>query len=252
MSPLRSSLAAGATAALLAVLPAFATEYGSGADDGDRQHVPIEVFDIFGTRHAGEQARDRDLRFVGEMTRHHQGAVEMAEMYLADPKGAHPALRDLAQGIIRNQRHEIAVLEVVRRHVEAGPAPVLRAAASVRLSRGVDGLEHVWRFVKSPPPSAADLWFSTGPNVSAFDVQFARPMIEHHRMALQMAMAYNTDPDGRSAVIGPLNYDMMLDQRAEIAFLEGLLDRYPGDVAAVEDDPRMTEIMRRSMAGMQH
>ena len=77
-------------------------------------------------------------------------------------------------------------------------------------------------------------------------------MIEHHQTAVQMAVAYNVDPNGRSAVLGPLNYDIILDQGAEIGFLESLLGRYPGEVRSVADDPRMMEAMHPSMAGMKH
>jgi hypothetical protein len=34
--------------------------------------------------------------------------------------------------------------------------------------------------------------------MSEFDVQFARPMIQHHSMAIEMARAYNRNPDGGS------------------------------------------------------
>lgn len=121
----------------------------------------------------------------------------------------------------------------------------------VSLSRGVDGLEHVWFFVRAPAPSVADLWLSPGLRASEFDVQFARPMIEHHSAALDMAMKYNTNPNGRNAVLGSMNTGIMVDQRYEIGFLQRLMARYPGNPAAVPDDPRMMEVMKASMSGME-
>jgi uncharacterized protein (DUF305 family) len=225
------------------------------ADPGDEAHVPIVVQDFFlvgNGRDGARRAMQADLTFARDMARHHQGAVEMASAYLDDPRGTNPVIRHLARAIIHNQAFEMAVLDVVRRHVEAGPTTITRLGPYqiVALRRGVDGLEHEWFFVEAPPPSVLDLWFSSGPRMSAFDVQFARPMIEHHSAALDMATAYNTNPDGGSSVLGPLNINILISQRYEIGLLRRLIAHYPGDPAMVPDDPRMMEIMHRSMGGM--
>jgi len=49
---------------------------------------------------------DRD--FAASMIPHHQGAIDMARVVLAH--GADPALRELAQGVIRDQEREIVQL----------------------------------------------------------------------------------------------------------------------------------------------
>lgn len=232
---------------------AQATEYI--ADSSDEEHIPIVVRDVFlvgNGRDGARRAMETDLRFAQDMARHHQGAVDMARAYLDDPRGTNSVIRHLAQAIIHNQAFEIAVLDVVRQHVEAGPTPLARLGAYqiVTLGRGVDGLEHEWFFVEAPPPSVLDLWFSPDSQSSTFDVQFARPMIEHHSAAIDMAMRYNTDPNGRSSVLGPLNIGIVVDQRYEIGLLRRVIARYPGDPAAVPDDPKMMEIMHRSMGDM--
>lgn len=66
-----------------------------------------------------------------------------------------------------------------------------------------------------------------------------------------MALRYNRNPDGGNSIIGPMNTGIMIDQEYEIGLMQQLLDRYPGDVDAVPDDPKMMELMQRSMSGMQ-
>lgn len=242
-------LAAGLALSLVASA-ASASEYI--ADSSDEEHIPVVIRDVFLSEDGARRAIEADLAFTRNMARHHQGAVDMANAYLRDPRGTNPVVQKLARAIVHNQAFEIAVLDVIRQHVEAGPQPVVRlgGARLVSLSRGIDGLEHQWMFVRAPAPSVADLWLSSS-RVSAFDVQFARPMIEHHSAALDMAMQYNTNPNGRSAVLGPMNTGIMVDQRYEIGFLRQLIARYPGDPTSVPDDPRMMEIMKASMSGME-
>lgn len=246
---MRRLVMAGVAAWALSGAPAAANEYIG--DPSESRHTPIAVRDVFAGEDGARRAMAADLDFARNMARHHQGAVDMAEAYLRDPRGTNPVVRRLARAIIHNQAFEIAVLDVVRRDVAAGPRPLpgLGRLGAVSLDRGVDGLEHRWMFVKAPPPGA-DLWLSPGLRASAFDVQFARPMIEHHAAAVDMAMAYNANPDGGSSVLGPLNVGIMTDQDYEIALMRRVIARYPGDPAAVPDDPMMMELMRRSMSGM--
>ena len=50
-----------------------------------------------------------DQDFVGMMTPHHQGAIDMARIYLRD--GRDPAIRRMAQKIITDQEREIREFE---------------------------------------------------------------------------------------------------------------------------------------------
>ena len=242
------------TAAALALLASTASASEYIADSSEEEHVPVVIRDVFFSHESARRAMEADQAYARDMARHHRGAVEMAEAYLQDARGTNPVIRRLSRAIIHNQAFEIAVLDVVRQHVEAGPQPIARFGDRqvVSLGRGIDGLEHRWSFVKAPAPSLADIWLSPALRVSEFDVQFARPMIEHHSAALDMAMRYNTNPDGRNAVLGPMNTGIMVDQRYEIGLLRRLIARYPGNPAVVPDDPRMMEIMRASMSGMDH
>ncbi len=49
---------------------------------------------------------DADTAFLTEMSLHHSGAIDMAQLALL--KAVHPELRELAKDIIRNQAQEIA------------------------------------------------------------------------------------------------------------------------------------------------
>lgn len=170
---------------------ASASEYI--ADSSEEHHVPVVVRDFFFGRDAAERAMRTDLEYTQMMARHHQGAVDMAVYYLNDARGTNPVIRRLSRSIIHNQDFEIAVLDVIRTHVGVGPQPV-GLLGLVSLPRGFDGLEHVWQFTRAGTPSIVDIWLSPGLRVSDFDVQFARPMIEHHSAAVTWRCATTATP----------------------------------------------------------
>jgi uncharacterized protein (DUF305 family) len=210
-----------------------ATEYEN--DDDDRSgHVPVIAHEIFvlGPGETIDAAIVRaDLEYIAGMVPHHEGALTMSQDYLADPRGTNPLLRKLAHAITYNQRFEI----------------------------GVDGLEHQWQFVKRPPPSSLDLALAPGLEPSERDVKFSREMMIHHQAAVDMARSYNADPKAANRIIKRLNFDIVVDQTNEIAFLERMLDRYPGDPNAIEIDemiPGMEHMQMdhgaESMEGMDH
>ena len=73
---------------------------------------------------------DADRDFAVMMIPHHQGAVEMAEAELRF--GRDPVLRRLAQGIIVEQRQEIAVM---RQAIAALPAPPTTAPTIMHMHK---------------------------------------------------------------------------------------------------------------------
>ena len=187
------TLTFGAAILCLAIGTARATEYDN--DDDDRSgHVPVVAHDIFvlGPGATIDPAAVRaDLDYVAGMVPHHQGALTMSTAYLADPRGTNPILRKLARAIIANQRFEIALLEEVRRRAAKEPETIadLGFVRVARRELGIDGLEHHWQFVKRRPPGSLDLALAPGLEASERDVKFAREMMLHHQMAIDMARA---------------------------------------------------------------
>lgn len=247
-----TSISAALVFILLFANAATPMPYEEDLEDEDEEHIVrlVRSYHVISADQPLDQRFAKaDLDFVSKMGRHHQGAVDMAETYLADPRGRNPVLRRLAEGIISNQRFEIAALGDVRKKVAAGPREIFDIGTSrvVVLDRGIDGLEHVWKFRKAPPPSTLDLLLTPSFEVSDFDVQFIRPMVQHHQVAVQMAQNYNSDRAADNLLLRRLNNDIMVDQRYEIDFIESVLARYSGDLQSLPNDPRMMEIMQRSM-----
>lgn len=186
---------------------------------------------------------DRD--YVAGMRPHHAGALSMSQDYLADPAAGSPALRALAQAIIRNQRFEIGLLDEVSRNLDRPPVVLNLGLARLVLQPGAtEGLGQMQQFLRSPVPGPL---VATGP-VTARDVQFAKAMIVHHEAALAMARGYHADPAARNGFLGLMNTDIITDQSTEIAFMRRVIAAYPGDAAAVRIDPSMVH----GMEGMQH
>ena len=243
-------------------VPSLAIEYEP--DEGTEAHVPTVVHDLVmvGPEEAIDPETIRaDLDFAADMKRHHEGAVTMSRAYLEDPRGTNPILRKMARGIIANQRFEIAMLDVVRRHAATAPETVLDLgfARIVRRPAGVDGLEHESGALKREPPGFVDLALAPGLESSERDVKFAKEMMIHHQGAVDMARRYNTDPQARNLILKRLNLDIVVDQSYEIGFLQQIVDRYPGnpDAVAIADQIPGMEGMRMgehggSMQGMGH
>jgi uncharacterized protein (DUF305 family) len=239
-----------------------ASEYEN--DDDDRSgHVPVVAHEVFmlapgETIDLGTVRVDFD--YAAGMKRHHEGAVAMSTDYLEDPRGTNPILRELGHAIIANQRFEIALLEEVQRRVEKEPETIadLDFTRIVRREIGADGLEHQWKFVKRRPPGFLHLALAPGLQVSERDVKFSREMMLHHQMALDMARAYNADPNATNLILKRLNFDIIVDQANEIGLLQQIVDRFPGDPDAVEIDrsiPGMDMPMGHpggSIGGMDH
>jgi uncharacterized protein (DUF305 family) len=245
---LRTPLIVAALVALSGA--AWAIEYEH--DEGTEAHVPTVVHDLLvvGPEETVDPRTIRaDLDYAAGMQRHHEGAVTMSRDYLDDPRGTNPVLRKMAHGIIANQRFEIAVLDVVERHAAAEPETVidLGFARIVRRPAGIDGLEHQWAFLKREPPGFLDLALAPGLESSERDVKFAREMMIHHQGALDMATRYNADPQATNLILKRLNLDIIVDQSYEIGFLQQIVDRFPGDPAAVEIDDQIP-----GMEGMDH
>jgi uncharacterized protein (DUF305 family) len=63
----------------------------------------------------GLRPHEADQVFVADMIHHHEGAIEMAQAYLALPGAKQPEVEALADEVIRVQRAEIAALQLMLR-----------------------------------------------------------------------------------------------------------------------------------------
>jgi uncharacterized protein (DUF305 family) len=237
--PLRLSCAAVAAALALAAAPARAA-----IEDGyDPNGAPVPTTWWEAANPAALRA-DRD--YLAGMRPHHAGALTMSQAYLGDPQAGSPVLQALARAILRNQGFEIGLLDEVSRNLDRPPVVLHLGVTRLALQpSATEGLAQMQRFQRSPIPAAM-----AGPNapVTARDVQFAKGMTLHHQAALDMARAYQANPDARNGFLGLLNVDIMTDQTQEIALMRSVVAGYPGDPDGVPVDPSMIH----GMDGMPH
>jgi uncharacterized protein (DUF305 family) len=235
---MRRNVALAAGLLLMAAAPARADHIQFGPSP-DEEHLtgPMPSYEF--RTGSGEGAR-ADLAFARGMRRHHQGAVDMARIYLADARGTNPILRKLAAGIIQNQRFEIAMLDEVAGTIErSGMGSGLQPS-------GRQGADYSRNFIRAPQPGTLDRIGWDG-RVSDYDVQFAKSMIDHHQMALDMGRRFNADPRTSNRVLKEMNIELVVDQGYEINLLQSLVGRYPGDAQAVKPDPELHRAMMASM-----
>lgn len=200
---------------------------------------PLAVTPWYGM--AGPAQIAADQNFVTGMRPHHAGALTMSESYLADPGASNARLKQLARGIIHNQRFEIAMLDTVQHHLHASTDDMTRQ----RIATG--NLSQAKRFYRAPMPGPLDAW--AGPrDVSRRDVEFAKAMIIHHQGALDMARDYLNNPDAKNNYLELMCLDILLDQAQEIALMQSIIDAYPGNPDDIKIDPSMIH----GMDGMNH
>jgi uncharacterized protein (DUF305 family) len=171
------TLAALLAAAALIVLAAAALGCGGNNDESSS---------------AGNKT---DAAFITDMTTHHQGAIEMAR--LAQKRGEHPEIRELADGIIAAQKGEIAVMKAIQREMHA---------------MGEHGEGHMGM-------SEAEMGMDMDPaeldNARPFDRAFIDAMVPHHQGAV--AMAKQLIKSGEQPALRKMAQDIIDAQTKEIA-----------------------------------
>lgn len=256
----RTGLAAAAAVLVaLAGLPAAADQINDPLRDYAPNDAPVPTtwFDVLvlppgaDPAEAARAAVEADRRYIAGMRPHHAGALTMAQEYLADPNASSSVLRRLARAIIENQAYEIAVLDDVARRIEERPRVADLGLARLALRPVATGnLGQLWGFRRAPLPGIAEA-LAGGP-VTERDVQFAKAMTIRHQAALDMARAYNADPNARNGVLKWLNVGVITDQSREIAIMRRVIAAYPGDAEAVRVDPSMIHGMEGHAASGGH
>src|SRR3546814_11872656 len=89
-----------------------AMPYEEELEEEDDQHIVRLVRDFHVIAADGQldpRTAQVDLAFVEQMGRQHKGAVDMAETYLAYPRGRHQVRGRFEDGTINNQQFKIKV-----------------------------------------------------------------------------------------------------------------------------------------------
>ena len=148
------------------------------------------------------------LQFIDTMIAHHQGAVDMA--LLANTRTQRDEMRKLTQGIIQEQRREIAEMQEWRRKWFGDAKPALNVEFP-GMKTGMAGMDTV---------KLASL------KGNEFDVEFVKQMIPHHEGAIEMAKALKTD--GKYPELENLARSVVDSQSPEIEQMKGLLETWSG------------------------
>ncbi|MCO6415821.1 DUF305 domain-containing protein [Siccirubricoccus sp. KC 17139] len=246
--PLRLTLAAAVAATALATAGSPARAMVGEQYEPGGSPVATTSYSVMSPEALAAAVKaDRD--YVTGMRAHHAGALSMSEEYLADPNASSPALRELAQAIVHNQKFEIRLLDEVARNLDRPARVVNLGFARLAFQSGAtEGLGQRDRFMKYPIPGPLAAVFSEDAPVTERDVQFAKAMTIHHRGALDMARAYQADRNGRNTFLGLLNIDIVTDQTQEIALMRRVITAYAGDAEAV----LVPASMVHGMEGMAH
>ena len=148
-----------------------------------------------------------DRQFVDMMVPHHQGAVEMAK--IAQDRGEHQEIRQMAGAIIRSQEDEIGEMKAWRRtwygSEETPPmnkmpmVPGMEAMAGHGNGSMMDMAADVQKLRTAPEP---------------FDRAFIDAMIPHHQSAIDAAKAAETRAE--KPEVKELARAIIADQQREI------------------------------------
>jgi uncharacterized protein (DUF305 family) len=128
------------------------------------------------TMNLGPADESYDLRFIDGMIPHHEGAVVMAKEALI--KSKRPEMLELANGIIKAQESEIAMMQTWRKdwYPKASSTPMAWHTQ----------MNHM---MGMPPEQmkAMRMDMDLGASDNQFDLRFINAMIPHHEGALGMA-----------------------------------------------------------------
>jgi uncharacterized protein (DUF305 family) len=183
-------------AAALVVL-ALAVAGGCG---GDEAQPPADV-----------RGNAADAAFVADMTLHHQGAIEMAQ--LAPERGERDEIRQLAQDIIAAQEAEIETMERLRAEL---PEP--------------DEADR-----RSPDEMGMEMDAAMLEDAEPFDKAFIEMMVPHHEGAIDMAEELRAE--GEHPELQAMAAEIIRSQRAEIDQMREWYEASYGELPAGDGDP---------------
>lgn len=118
----------------------------------------------------GQADAPYDLQFIDTMTKHHEGAIAMAQM--AEKKASSPAIKSFAQKIVADQQKEIAQMNKWRQAWYPGKP----SADSMEMPGMKDSMQGMDSMKKMATMQGEE-----------FDHHFVDMMIPHHQGAITMA-----------------------------------------------------------------
>jgi uncharacterized protein (DUF305 family) len=136
-----------------------------------------------------------DAAFVTDMTAHHQGAIEMAQV--AQKQAEHPQIQTLADDIVKAQKSEISVMSRIGEDMHAMG---MHQGGHMGMSQSEMGMDMNMSMLRHAKP---------------FDKAFIDMMIPHHRGAL--AMAERLLKKGEQSALRNMARDIIGAQSKEIA-----------------------------------
>lgn len=145
-----------------------------------------------------------DAMFLGGMTPHHEGAVEMARS--AQGRAADPRIRSLAEQILQAQGSELALMERTAQRWGVDLGAGMAGMAGMGGRAGMQG---------------DDVRVLTGLSGRAFDREFLIRMTAHHEAAVRMAQLQLRNGQAPEAL--ELARRVVAEQTAEIARMQDLL-----------------------------
>lgn len=165
-----------------------------------------------------------DQRFIDEMVMHHRGAILSARMLIGDSQ--RPELRDLARRIEEGQQRQIELMQEWRAGwygTAAVPAMGMDPMAGM-----MDGMMN------------GDGGMMRGQDR---EQMFLRMMIPHHQLAIDMAE--DALENAEHEELKGLAREIVADQSAEIAEMEGYLRDWYGESSTRGMAGGMRDMMRR-------
>lgn len=169
--------------AALAVIAGAVGVTGCGNDDTSSSSSPAKA------------ASASDVAFINDMTSHHQGAIDMANV--AETKAEHPQIKAMAAGIIAAQKAEIATMRTLRNDMREM------------------GMHQDGHMGMSDAEMGMDMNMSDLEKAKPFDQAFMDAMIPHHQGAITMARQLLKD--GKSPELQAMANNIIQAQAAEIA-----------------------------------
>lgn len=160
---------------------------------------------------SADEGNTTDAAFVVEMTTHHRGAIEMAE--IARTGADHAEIKKLAGQIIAAQKGEITVMTRIGQE--------LRAHGMTGGSMGMSDAEMGMNMA----PAALN-------TADPFDRAFIDMMIPHHRGAI--AMAKSLLAKGTHSTLRKMARDIITAQTKEIELMQSWRQRWYGERPSVE------------------